>query len=225
MRTNPVQYPRGMDAVALHSGEYVERFKSQPIERVRNLVRRMDIKPTDRIADFGCGTGLLLQALDEFGTYDGVDFSPDFIRVAKDWGKGRGRFHCADIISFSEEHRGQFDIAATLDFSEHIDDATFEAIYSAIRSSLKPEGRLYLHTPNLDFFMERLKDRGILKQFPEHIAVRTAEHNVDLLKRCGFKSVTCEVIPHYNALKLVHPLSKLPLLGKGFGARLWITAS
>lgn len=215
-----------MDAVALHSGEYVERFKSFPISRVRNLVKRMEIAPDARIADYGCGLGLLLHALDSFGSYDGIDFSPDFIAAAREMSDGqRAGFHCEDIVQFCASHEGEFDIAATLDFSEHIDDATFRNIYTAIRKSLRPGGKLYLHTPNLGFFLERLKDRGIMKQFPEHIAVRDAEQNVTLLRECGFSDIRVTPIPHYNVLRFVHPLRKLPFVGRLFEARLWIEAS
>lgn len=71
-----------MDAVSLHSGEYVERFKASPTFRVSRLVPLMDIGPEDRTVDFGCGLGMLLRCLARFGSYGGVDFSPDFIAAA-----------------------------------------------------------------------------------------------------------------------------------------------
>lgn len=211
-----------MDAVAVHSGDYVELFKTFGPERIDRLVSQMRVGPTDRVADYGCGLGGLLHALPTFGSYDGVDFSPDFIREAERLSPDRGRFHCRDIVSFCADHPAEYDVAATLDFSEHIDDATFVSIYSAIRSSLKPSGRLYLHTPNRSFFMERLKERGIVEQLRGHIAVRTADENESLLKQCGFNSVRIERIAHYNVLRHIHPLSRISDL---FAARLWIEAS
>ena len=167
---------------------------------------------------------MLLHAMPAYGTYDGVDFSADFIAAAEDLAEGKERysFHCQDIVAYCGEHRGEFDIAATLDFSEHIDDETFVRIYSAIRRSLKPGGRLYLHTPNLAFFMEQLKDKGVLRQFPEHIAVRDADQNVDLLRQCGFRQIDVEKIAHYNVLRYLHPLSSISDV---FAARLWIGAA
>ena len=52
------------DAIALHSGDYVERYNAKPIDRVRNLARRMRLAPDARLADFACGNGMLLHALD-----------------------------------------------------------------------------------------------------------------------------------------------------------------
>jgi 2-polyprenyl-6-hydroxyphenyl methylase / 3-demethylubiquinone-9 3-methyltransferase len=218
-------------SVALHSGDYVERYNAKPLDRVQALVRRIPLTQETRVVDFGCGNGMLLQAMgDCFGSYDGVDFSRDFIDSANAWAEKTGRknyrFHHADIQDFCARHRQEFDVATTLDFSEHVDDGRAIDIYSAIRQALCRGGRLYLHTPNLDFFLERAKQAGIVPQFPEHIAVRNSSQLVKLLEESGFETerINVQVIPHYNALKLLHPLSKLPMLGKFFGARLWIEA-
>jgi len=131
-----------------------------------------------------------------------------------------------DIRDFCAARPHEYDVAATLDFSEHIDDELAIDIYSAIRGSLRPGGRLYLHTPNLEFFMERARQFGIVRPFPEHIAVRDGAQNRALLEKAGFASdrISVEVIPHYNVLKHLHPLSKLPVVGPLFSARLWIEA-
>lgn len=219
------------DAIALHSGDYVERYNAKPIDRVRNLARRMKLAPGARLADFACGNGMLLHALGpRDGSYDGVDFSPDFIASANAWAEREGctdyRFHRDDIIDFCARHPGQFDAAATLDFSEHVTDDVAVPIYAAIRQSLAPGGTLYLHTPNRDFFMEHAKDAGVLRQFPEHIAVRNGAETVEMLVKAGFprEQIRLSHISHYNVLKWLHPLSHLPLIGKWFEARLWIEA-
>lgn len=221
-----------MGSLALHSGDYVDRYNRKPLDRVRGLVRYMDVPADAELADFGCGNGMLLHALgDRPGRYHGVDFSPEFIRSAEEWAERAGlanfRFHCGDIFTFCESHPGRFDRAATLDFSEHVDDEEAVGIYRAIHGAMKPGGKLYLHTPNLDFFVERLKDAGIMRQFPEHIAVRNGSQTAALLERAGFAAgrITVRHIPHYNILKAVDPLSNLPVLGKFFQARLWAEAT
>lgn len=75
--------------------------------------------------------------------------------------------------------------------------------------------------------MERTKDIGVLKQFPEHIAARNGEGTKDMLIESGFDAakIKVETIAHYNILKVFHPLGKLPVVGKYFQARLWIEAS
>ena len=219
------------EAVALHSGDYVERYKRKSLRRVRNLVDRMEIKDGAEIADFACGNGMLLQVVGtRKGAYQGIDFSADFIAAAEDWARqsqlSNWQFHCRDIVGFCHSRAASFDIATTLDFSEHVTDEDAIPIYAAIRSSLRAGGVLYLHTPNRDFILEALKDRGVLRQFPEHIAVRTPAQMRDLLVAAGFDraKITIEAIPHYNVLAILHPLRRLPLVGRYFGARLWITA-
>lgn len=213
----------------MHSGSYVEAYERKPITRIANLVALMNINGGELIADFACGNAMLLPLVASRVThYYGVDFSEDFItaarRRAEDNSIENCSLYCQDIITFCNDHQGQFDIATALDFSEHIDDEDFLAIFTAIRNSLKPGGRLFLHTPNLDFFIERLKSNGILRQFPEHIAVRNTTQNVEMLERCGFDQgkIRVQHIAHYNVLKILHPLSALPLIGKMFSARLFI---
>lgn len=217
--------------IALHSGDYVRRYKVKPITRVKNLLPRMRSTKGTSIADFGCGTGMLLQTLnDDFTSYDGIDFSPEFITAANEWAEETNRknykFHCQDICEFCDRYPKYFDIAATLDLSEHIEDETAIRIYSSIHNCLKLNGHLYLHTPNLDFFLERAKVIGIIPQFPEHIAVRNAQQTVALLEKSGFNrsAIQVEMIPHYNVLSKLHPFSKLPVVGKYLSARLWIKA-
>lgn len=220
------------DSLAIHSGDYVERYNAKSLDRVKGLVQRIPLTEESRIADFGCGNGMLLQAIDDrFGSYDGIDFSKDFIDSANEWADRTNRknysFHHGDIRDFCVLNQHKFDIATTLDFSEHIDDALSIDIYAAIRQALRLGGRLYLHTPNLNFFLERAKQFGIIPQFPEHIAVRNAPQMVSILERAGFNpaSIKVQFIPHYNILKFLHPLSWLPFIGRLFAARLWIEAS
>lgn len=208
------------ERIALHSGDYVESYDRKPINRVVNLTTLMNINDGDIVGDFACGNGMLLDALGpRTGLYHGVDFSPDFIASANKRAEQNGsknyEFFCKDIIEYCESRREQYDIAATLDFSEHIDDPTFIEIYSAIRSSMKFGARMYIHTPNLEFIVERLKDIGLLKQFPEHIGVRNEGTYRVLLKESGFQNSDIKIttIPHYNVLKFLHPFSKLPIFG------------
>jgi 2-polyprenyl-6-hydroxyphenyl methylase / 3-demethylubiquinone-9 3-methyltransferase len=213
----------------LHSGAYVQMYERKPISRIERLVPLMKLRGDESLADFACGNGMLLRLIhNRIAMYHGVDFSADFIESARRRAETHRitncRFHCQDIAEFCSQHHGEFDVATAFDFSEHVDDVDFVRIFSAIRDSLKHGGRLLVHTPNLDFFMERLKDWGVLRQFPEHIAVRTASANRALLRNCGFAEdqIRAEGIAHYNVLRALHPLSRLPLLGGFLVARLVI---
>lgn len=213
----------------LHSGAYVEMYERKPISRLARLIPLMHLRGDEVLMDVACGNAMLLPLVSEHvSQYCGVDFSEDFIRAAqrraKTFGIGNCTFYCQDVIEFCRSRPGSFDIATAFDFSEHIDDDDFVKIFSAVHGSLKTGGRLLLHTPNLDFFMERLKAAGILPQFPEHIAVRTRQANIDLLVSCGFArdQIQACTIPHYNVLRLVHPLRHVPGIGRLFEARLFM---
>lgn len=212
----------------LYGKDYVERLVALENARLARLVPHFDLRSTHAVADLACGAGQLLDHIhDRVAIYVGVDFSSEFIEVAEERAREHGfdhaRFVCQDLVAFCRAHPRAFDRIFTLDFSEHIYDPQFLEIYSAIRKSLKPEGILYLHTPNGAYFLEILKRRGILKQFPEHVAVRTGPENEQLLRQCGFQGNELRTLPHYmTPLRQLHFVSRIPGLGGVSAARLLV---
>ncbi len=215
---------------ALHGAEYVEKFETQNPKRVLRLLEQIDFQKHHAVCDFGCGNAMALGEIhDRIGRYAGVDFSPEFIEKARmraqQLNASHAEFYCEDIIGFCQTHPAEFDIALAFDFSEHVYDDDWLEFLSAMKNSLKPNGRIFLHTPNRAFFIELMKEKNfILKQFPEHIAVRSMEDNVALVERSGLEVQKQSYIPHYNALRHLHPFSALPWLGKYFDARIFIEA-
>jgi len=216
---------------ALHGEAYAERFEyAQSVQRIERLVPLMTLASTVKVVDIGCGNALSMTALrGKFASYTGVDFSAPFISAAKtralEQGVENAEFYCGSAQDFAADNAERFDVALALDISEHVYDDEWLSILVAIRRMLLPGGRLYLHTPNLDFFIELLKDRNfLLKQFPEHIAVRTMKHNIRLLEESGLEIKQARLLPHYNFLSVLHPLSKLPIIGDVFAARIFIEA-
>ena len=212
-----------------YKGEYVETYKDKPLYRLERLLKYFECRKADVVGDFGCGDGMLAEVLkDGVAEYRGVDFSEEFIRAARNRISGRNftnaTFECDDIDHFCKRYPNYYDKAFTLDFSEHIYDDVFREVYASIRHSLKDRGKLFIHTPNANFFIEVLKRTGIMRQFPEHIAVRNAEHYVRLLKEVGFEKIDVHYLPHYlGVLAPFHVFSGLPLLGRYFKARLLIS--
>lgn len=209
---------------------YVNRYHQYDTGRLRNIMMNIDLSNSDTVADFACGNGLLLEELKPFPrVYRGVDFSEEFIREAEvryaQW-PGDINFVCTDIVIFCRQHPAQFDWAFALDFSEHIYDDQFIDIFSAIASALRPTGKLVLHTPNAEFFVERLKARNfVLRQFPEHVAVRNAAEYHNLLGHAGFRDIEVKHLPHYHPiLRVVSPLQNWWFLRRFLRARLLIVA-
>lgn len=216
---------------ALHGEAYAERFEyAHPIERITRLVPLMSLTGNEKLVDIGCGNALSMTAMQgHYETYTGVDFSTPFIKAARSRAQSHGiqnaEFFCGSAEDFAVDNAARFDVALALDICEHVYDDEWLDILLAIRQMLIPGGRLFLHTPNLDFFIEKMKDKNfLLKQFPEHIAVRSMQGNIQLLCKAGFEIRNAQNLPHYNWLSMLHPLSRLPGLGRYFGARLFIEA-
>lgn len=214
----------------LYGKEYVDTFlRKQSVKRISKLLPFIELKKEYHVADFGCGSGMLMPLVTPtVASYTGVDFSETFIQAAQQLTpatlKEKVQFHCASIQDFCKAHPNTFDVGFAMDFSEHVYDEDWKEILLAIHSALKPGASLYVHTPNAQFFIEVMKQRNfILKQFPEHIAVRSVEQNTALLKAAGFTITNISCLPHYvPLLKPLHLLSFLPIIGKYFKARIFI---
>ena len=218
------------ELLAIYDQDYVDIYDPHAVARIGRMLPLFDLSPTDVVADFGCGDGVLLELIaDRVRQYVGVDFSEPFIGAASRrrdaHGIGNGVFERADIVEFCARHRETFDAAFALDFSEHVYDDQFLHIFGAVRNALKPGGRLYLHTPNADYFLERLHKWGVLAPVKGHVGVRDAGQHVDLLTRCGFDEVLVRYLAHYlRFASMFHLLGRAPVAGRLFRARLFITA-
>lgn len=197
-------------------------------QRLVNLSRYVRLDARSRVADFGCGNGIWGdQICRRVKSYLGVDFSPEFIELAKKrhalLGITNSRFVCDDIVKFCAAHRAEFDQGFALDFCEHLSDQEFHSIFGAIRRTLRPGGELYIHTPNGDYFLERLKARGLMKQVTGHIGIRNKNNYWAMLRALGFKNITAFYLPHHvRPLAAWHFLGSLPVVGKFGRARLLI---
>lgn len=216
---------------ALHSGDYAAEFqKVHPPVRIGRLLNRLVLPADAVIADFGCGSALLLDHIkDKVAAYVGVDFSPDFIAIAEARAQtlqvDNAEFYCGSIEAFGVGNLNRFDAVFVLDLSEHVYDDEWQGIVRSAWTVLKPGGCVYLHTPNRLFFIERMKDKNfILKQFPHHVAVRTPEGNAAFFVDAGFVDVQVDLIAHYNVLRYLHWLSALPGIGSWLKARIFLTA-
>ena len=214
---------------AIYDQSYVDQYDPHAVQRMRRLLPFFDLSGDQVVADFGCGNGVLLELISPLvREYIGVDFSEAFVHAAERrrdaLGIPKGRFTCADLVAFCAQRPNHFDVGFALDFSEHIYDDQFVRIFGAIQHALKPDGTLYLHTPNGEYFMERLRDWGLLRQIEGHVAVRNARRYQVLLTDCGFANVHVHYLAHYlYPASAFHALGALPLVGRYFRARLLLT--
>jgi len=220
--------PSPGELLDLHRGEYVRRYHDADRGRLRRLVPRMALDRDQVVLDVGCGNGLLLDLIHErVGAYHGVDFSDEFVATAKERqhraGIRNAEFHCVSVIDYCSERPAAFDRAFALDFTEHVPDRDLLPIAAALRDSLRPGGILYVHTPDGDFFLEALRNRGVLRQQPQHVAVRNAAQYRALFARAGFSEVRVHHLPHYlGLLAWLRFFTWIPWLGRHLRARLFL---
>lgn len=214
---------------AIYNQHYVDIYDPHAIQRMRRMLPLFALSDDARVADFGCGNGVLLELIgSRVREYVGIDFSEPFVHAAErrrdGHGLTNGRFACADIAAFCEQHPNQFDAGFALDFSEHLYDDQFLVIFRAIHGALRPGAPLYLHTPNAEYFLERFHTWGILARVEGHVAVRDARSHQRLLAQSGFTKVDVRYLSHYLSLaSKLHFLGAVPLVRRHFRARLFLT--
>lgn len=214
------------DLLKIYNEKYVQKYHKNPGKRIKGILSKINFKDSDEILDIGCGNGLLYEELpNNRQNYYGIDFSQAFINECKRKYSGKeGNFICRNVIDFCNENPNKFSKIFMLDFTEHVYDEELINIFKAAANSLKPEGELYIHTPNGDYFLEILKNKGILKQVNGHVAVRNTNKYSKLLKESNFLKQEIKFIPHYNIMRIFNGLKNIPLIGKYFEARILITA-
>ena len=118
-------------------------------------------------------------------------------------------------------------MAGAFDLLEHVDDATVRAMLRSLRRVLKPGGFLAAYTPNREHYVERLKAHGIvLKQFPEHIAVRRPKEIRRLLEEEGWRvlELTYSTAPFPGVRWIEKLLAPVPGIGRLFRYRILLRA-
>lgn len=105
----------------------------------RTLPRRESL----RILDAGCGTGINLEYLSEFGDVTGVDFADEAIDFCRR--RGNASVRQADLTSLTGWADGEWDLVTALDVVEHIDD-DHAAVRELVRVT-KPGGHFLVTVP------------------------------------------------------------------------------
>lgn len=101
------------------------------------------------VADIACGSGTLLYCFKGLGysRLTGVEISPDQIALARQVASDVVQ---QDALTFLEQNPGRFDLVTGIDIVEHFSKPEVLRFLDGCYSSLKPNGRLVLQTPNAD---------------------------------------------------------------------------
>lgn len=202
-------------------------------ERDRDILRLVSPSPEKVVLDLGSARGdvcfLLAPRVREA---IGVDASPRALEVAEEERRRRGlanvRFVASDVATLEGLPDASVDVAGAFDLLEHVDDETVRQMLRALERVLKHGGRFVAYTPNRQHYVERLKAHDfILKQFPQHIAVRRPREIRRLLGESGWRidGLTYSPAPFPVARHLERALWRLPLVGPFFRYRILISAA
>ncbi|SHG39153.1 class I SAM-dependent methyltransferase [Cognatishimia maritima] len=152
------------------------------------------LKPTDRVLEFGCGTGTtaLIHA-PRVAQIDAIDFSTEMIAIAREklWDKPADNvsFEVSSFEDWPVPVAGQgYDAILGMSILHLVNDA--EAVLDKVHRSLKPSGLFFTSTVCLGdgqglerFFLPPLSAIGILPK----LRMFKAADLLDLMKAHGFE--------------------------------------
>lgn len=100
-----------------------------------------------KILDIGCGSGLMLNALEQIGETSGMDMSDDAISFSREiFGGVVKKGSLPDGVPYPDEH---FSLVVALDVIEHVDDD--RGALRAIHAKMAPDGRSVITVPAFMF--------------------------------------------------------------------------
>jgi SAM-dependent methyltransferase len=201
-------------------------------ERDRDILSLARPSPEETMLDLGSALGdvcfLLAPRVKEA---IGMDASPRALELAQARARERGlrnvRFIPGDVADLATIPEESIDVAGAFDLLEHVDDDTVRRMLRSLVRVLKPGGRFVAYTPNREHYVERFKARGfLLKQFPEHIAVRRPRDIRKLLEEEGWRvrSLRYSPAPFPGVRWLERVLWRLPVVGSFFRYRILLEA-
>jgi SAM-dependent methyltransferase len=162
----------------------------------------------------------------------GIDASPKALEIAERERARRGlrnvRFVLGDVAELAPIPDASVDVAGAFDLLEHVDDATVRQMLASLRRVLRRGGIFVAYTPNREHYVERLKAHDLLlKQFPEHIAVRRPSEIRRLLEEEGWRVVelSYSTAPFPAVRFLERLLAPLPGIGRLFRYRILVRAA
>jgi SAM-dependent methyltransferase len=140
-----------------------------------------EVRPTDKLIDFGCGGGYMLSAL-QAAEKIGVEVN----EVAADAARKSG----LTIVPALEEVEDDWaDVIISHHALEHVDDPL--AVIRLMRAKVKPGGKIVIVTPDESFKMRyRENDPNF------HLFTWSPSNLGNLLKRAGFVGIRSDAVHH-----------------------------
>ncbi|MEX1183825.1 MAG: methyltransferase domain-containing protein [Gemmatimonadota bacterium] len=175
-------------------------------QRIANVFSIMPPLAGRMLVDLGCGMGTFtIESARRGALAIGIDPAPAALRAAAAVAAAERAEHARFVQGDAVLLPLRDDSAALLlaaDLTEHLDDVTLARVLHEAARVLAGDGVLVIYTPDRQHVFERLRARGIMRQDPSHIAVRTAAELRAAVDAAGFSVESVRWLP-----------SHLPLLG------------
>jgi len=152
------------------------------------LLPRYYDRPKGRVLDMGCGVGLHLEELEQYGEVWGGDASEVALSFARRHFKGKlDEFMIPDKVPYED---ASFDLVAALDVVEHIEDDV--AATKCVYRLLKPGGFFLLSVPALkSLWSQHDIDHGHYRRYRRRPLLK-------LLRDAGFDVVRLTYMNSFN---------------------------
>lgn len=168
-------------------GRWLVRLVPSLRAKANSQCRHLPRPPSDggRLLDVGFGNGGFLKLAGEMGwNAEGIDFDPKAVEVARARGLNVSCISAAELAA----RENQYDIITISHVIEHVHEPV--ALLRELHRLLKPGGRLWLETPNLQSSGSKkygLNWRGL--EPPRHLVLFTLDSLRMSLEGIGFISI------------------------------------
>lgn len=167
MNSNVIEANRRVHSALISLGEYQKSPHRGPdsVRRVQALVAGWPVKSSQDLhhLDVGCGDGFMFECAPSTWTREGVDITPDMLKVCAERHPGvRLQEGYAEKLPFPD---ASFDIVTCYSFLDHLEST--EKFYSEAMRVLRPGGWFYFGlSPNREFYLslERLSQYQLSEQ-------------------------------------------------------------
>ncbi len=149
-------YRLWLDRKMLYSCAYFksdsDSLEQAQLEKINLCCRKLQLQPNERLLDIGCGWGsLLITAAQQFGIHGvGITLSKEQLaygrqQIAKEGVEDRVHLEYLDYRDLPKMNQ-TFDKVVSVGMFEHVGKANMKNFLENVRTVLRPDGLLLLHT-------------------------------------------------------------------------------